>query len=676
MKTFRIFSMLVLAIILAACNSNDAIIENPAQPNDDLVHFSGTISLDGLGTRTVLTETVADQTITVDWKVGDKINMCQSDTRYGTAEVKSLSGTSAYIVGTLTSGFDINSNFDLKYLGDSEGKDFNTVLQDRYWNQKGTVGNLSAYDWREGSAKLKLDGSNYVIDGTVKLAAQMAIWKLTLTDGTNPLNMSNTGKTLKVFYDGVQVAGSKNNFAGGSTNIVYLAVPTASSKTIKIEYTDGTFTYVYQKSGVSIAASKYYQSTVTLNGMLSKQFSVGSSKKVWFANGNLQKVNGAWRFAAHQYDYYGESQSDSQRDLFAFNNYSSPSGDASWYALSLAEWDYLLNSRSVTNSLSANARYTLATLGGSYKGMIVFPDVYNHPAEATVSGSPVYDAASDYTATIALADWAKMEKAGAMFLPAAGYYSKANEPYSYVDVGTGGSYTSTTVYTDYNNYDIYFKADVVRLTDNSNKNSLLSVRMVCDAGGSTEGFSSITGGGSKEWVQLWAGGPKWAKFNVGSTISTYAGVTEYNLSTVGGHYSYRGKTDNSADAGAVDDTAKYFWGSNWATPTKDQLQALLDNCTWTLCDGTIVQYEPGCTLVGYKLSGKGTGYTGNSIFLPYAGINDQNYYGVSVIGSRGVFWSLNAGGSGAYYLNEGQHGQSVMDHNQPHGCSVRAICIE
>lgn len=38
--------------------------------------------------------------------------------------------------------------------------------------------------------------------------------------------------------------------------------------------------------------------------------------------------------------------------------------------------------------------------------------------------------------------------------------------------------------------------------------------------GSTEGSSSITGGGSQEWVQLWADGPKWAKFNIGSTITT------------------------------------------------------------------------------------------------------------------------------------------------------------
>ena len=57
----------------------------------------------------------------------------------------------------------------------------------------------------------------------------------------------------------------------------------------------------------------------------------------------------------------------------------------------------------------------------------------------------------------------------------------------------------------------------------------------------TTGSADVIGGGSQPWVQLWAGGPEWAKFNVGSTIDTYAGVTDYtNPDVVGGYYSYRG----------------------------------------------------------------------------------------------------------------------------------------
>ena len=276
MKTFRIFSIAVLGIILAACSSNDEIIEQPAQPNDDVIHFSGTISLEGAGTRTAMTETEADKTITVDWQVNDVINLCQSDTKYGTAQVKSLSGTSAYIEGTLSgSGYNLSNDFDLIYLGNLEGTSLSD-LSAIYPNQKGTVADLGEYDCRKGCAKLKLESGKYVIDGTVKLEAQMAIWKLTLTYGTSPLNMDQTVDQLKVYYDGAIVAGAGTNFSGGSTNVVYLAVPTASSKTIKIEYTNGTITYVYQKSGVSIAASKYYQSTVTFLTLASLKSMINS----------------------------------------------------------------------------------------------------------------------------------------------------------------------------------------------------------------------------------------------------------------------------------------------------------------------------------------------------------------------------------------------------------------
>ena len=209
-----------------------------------------------------------------------------------------------------------------------------------------------------------------------------------------------------------------------------------------------------------------------------------------------------------------------------------------------------------------------------------------------------------------------------------------------------------------------------------NRSSITDITLGFGSLASTTGSATINGGSTQGWVQLWAGGPKWAKFNVGSTINSYAGVTEYTIPDVtGGHYSFKGRYDSTPDAEGTDDTANYLWGIEWSTPTKEQEQALLDNCTWEFCDGSTVQYEPGCTLKGWKVSGKDAGYTENSIFLPYSGINDQNYYGVSKVGERGVYWSSTAVGSDAYYLNEGQYGEKVMDHNKPHGCSVRAIYV-
>ncbi|MCR5547839.1 MAG: hypothetical protein K6F25_03720 [Bacteroidales bacterium] len=190
------------------------------------------------------------------------------------------------------------------------------------------------------------------------------------------------------------------------------------------------------------------------------------------------------------------------------------------------------------------------------------------------------------------------------------------------------------------------------------------------------GTAPVFGGTSQPWVQLWPGGPKWAKFNVGSTITTYADVTDYvNPDVVGGYYSFRGILDSTPNANKVDDTAYSLWGPNWITPTREQEQALIDNCEWTLCDGTEVQYEPGCTIKGWKVSGKEPGYAEYSIFLPFAGTRDQNSRSREYVGRRGAFWSSTSGGYGAYFLDVYTSEKGIPSHDRPHGCSVRAICV-
>lgn len=208
------------------------------------------------------------------------------------------------------------------------------------------------------------------------------------------------------------------------------------------------------------------------------------------------------------------------------------------------------------------------------------------------------------------------------------------------------------------------------------RSSIATLTLGFGALGETTGSADVYDGSPEPWVQLWPGGPKWACFNVGSTIYSYAGVTEYTHPGVtGGYYSYRGKLDSTPNANATEDTAAELWGPNWATPTREQQQALLDNCEWTYCDGTTVQFAPGCTLAGWKVSGKEPGYTENSIFLPLAGVRDQNSRARQSVGGRGCYWSATSGGSGAYYMHCNTTGKEMNSHNQPHGCSVRAICV-
>ena len=178
-----------------------------------------------------------------------------------------------------------------------------------------------------------------------------------------------------------------------------------------------------------------------------------------------------------------------------------------------------------------------------------------------------------------------------------------------------------------------------------------------------EGTTGTTGGHS--WTQLWLGGPKWANFNIGSTITSYGSlnsgtdsttgnVAYVNTANVGGlygwHHSYNarkvawGEVDYCLDfypsytRESLNDVATTIWGDNWREPTLDEIEALVANCTWKRYDGSSTKYVSGCILGGIAFFGKGS-FSGNSVFFPYTGsyrsydnnksvvFNDESVYG-------------------------------------------------
>ena len=95
-----------------------------------------------------------------------------------------------------------------------------------------------------------------------------------------------------------------------------------------------------------------------------------------------------------------------------------------------------------------------------------------------------------------------------------------------------------------------------------------------------------------EWVQLWAGGPKFATQNVAGTMSWTAA------------------------------NANTFWGTNWRVPTKEELNGLVGYVVGdkTFTTSTVkVEYCKQEKVFGFKFTGVQPGYTRNSIFLPAVG---------------------------------------------------------
>ena len=176
---------------------------------------------------------------------------------------------------------------------------------------------------------------------------------------------------------------------------------------------------------------------------LSGKFSTGEYEYAEFATGNLQYnvKNKEWSFAKQQYQYIGEANINVGNptftgtiDMFGWstdnegNNYGVNPNNVNnlydgnfvdwgtkmgegWSTLSADQWKYLLNTRTNASSLKQIARV------GSVVGIMLFPDNWNAPLTVTAQHDSYFDVdIHNYT----LAQWTELEKAGAVFLPAAG----------------------------------------------------------------------------------------------------------------------------------------------------------------------------------------------------------------------------------------------------------------
>lgn len=209
----------------------------------------------------------------------------------------------------------------------------------------------------------------------------------------------------------------------------------------------------------SVVGDKVYMSTTTTSlahgsiGMLDGLFSVAPNRHVRFSKGNLQynAVANAWRFANNQYDVIGPDNVNLSKhyagwvDLFAWGtsgyrnhppyytaanpayygngnaNIEGTSYDwgvyndidnggsrpALWRTLTVNEWAYLLLRRPNADCLMA--------LGSvdRHDGIILLPDDWLQRGLDTLH--------STFTYQLSLDQWRLIERAGAVFLPTAGY---------------------------------------------------------------------------------------------------------------------------------------------------------------------------------------------------------------------------------------------------------------
>ena len=200
-------------------------------------------------------------------------------------------------------------------------------------------------------------------------------------------------------------------------------------------------------------------------------FSVGEDTQVLFSKGNLQyrPNDGTWRLAPQQYHTcfnrsidVGNNHSlwsdvNDWTDLFGwgtwiagYNNPATTSKNildymgrtddnnnlmgtcafgAEWSVLSPEQWDYVYNGR------DPYQKYGFAKIN-DVEGLVLIPDDWTTPANLSFYNiAPV----NEYNTE----DWQKMEAAGAVFFPTAGYRTGTS-----VNINQWGAYWTTNAYDD------------------------------------------------------------------------------------------------------------------------------------------------------------------------------------------------------------------------------------
>ena len=170
---------------------------------------------------------------------------------------------------------------------------------------------------------------------------------------------------------------------------------------------------------------------------------------------------------------------------------------------------------------------------------------------------------------------------------------------------------------------------------------------------------------------------KWATYNLGAKSETEPGsYFSWATTAAGSDFSlsqykwYDASTGNfnipSTNISDTDnDAAVKLWGGTWRMPTDEEINELVNNCTWTQTDG------------GFKIKGK----NGNEIFLPFTGF----YNGSSSLSSdnKCFYWSgsyndlpIHAEDHWAYYLTNSSSTPWAMSSYIYSGMCIRPVCAK
>ena len=189
--------------------------------------------------------------------------------------------------------------------------------------------------------------------------------------------------------------------------------------------------------------------------------------------------------------YRGLAGPSAYYDWGVYNTISNSEAGVAWRSLTYGEWFYLLFSR--PNAADLRSQATIHKL----HGYVLLPDNWESPEGLTFTAH-----ANDWkTNTYSVAQWKKMEEAGAVFLPAAGERRGAQIGWGNVK----GFYWTASASNQKSAYVIHFNDTTLHTAGRSSRAYGHPVRLVCDVNRQTDpqakfaGFD-IRGTRMGEWI--------------------------------------------------------------------------------------------------------------------------------------------------------------------------------
>lgn len=358
-------------------------------------------------------------------------------------------------------------------------------------------------------------------------------------NGIYNITMSGEAPTMNLTSNGTNTASlvcaNPQDISNGHDFYLYLPHNTYQSMTIVVTAEDGsTCTKATNSSflGLNIHRSEVTEIVLNANslnfvpaedvipaGAINGLFSISATQQVYFAQGNLQYVGATstWQFAEHQYDVLGDGNAspnaNSTIDLFGwgasgydgkvpymtstvntdyafgYNRYIDGTGydwghfnaivnggnvAGLWFSLSGTQMRYIFQGRANADQLRG-----VGNING-VPGVILLPDNWTLPAGMSFVAGTVIRGGNGYNAnTYDAAEWATMEAAGAVFLPAAG--RRLGEMVDKVNVGGWYWHSSSNTVDNASAHYFDFRSNKVMATNQFQKHQGCAVRLVCMA---------------------------------------------------------------------------------------------------------------------------------------------------------------------------------------------------